>query len=160
VGWPLWLQTVEGANAGSWASTCNWTARPVDAEAAVAAVVTGSLLELANVKLNCKYLISSIWPRLKQELVEKYIKLGPVLFHIIQCLLIISILHSFISNEVHHNLNYILWFFICHVMWFYTPWPPSPEPCCYWTAPASNFLIGQAFSLPPGWAILVLKMSA
>jgi hypothetical protein len=42
-----------------------------------------SLLELANVKLNCKYLVSSIWPKLKQELVEKYIKLGPVLFHII-----------------------------------------------------------------------------
>jgi hypothetical protein len=42
-----------------------------------------SLLELANVKLNSKYLISSIWPKLKQELVEKYITLGPVLFHII-----------------------------------------------------------------------------
>ena len=42
-----------------------------------------ALLELANVKLNCKYLVSSIWPKLKQELVEKYIKLGPVLFHII-----------------------------------------------------------------------------
>jgi hypothetical protein len=42
-----------------------------------------TLLELANVKLNCKYLVSSIWPKLKQELVEKYIKLGPVLFHII-----------------------------------------------------------------------------
>ncbi len=34
-------------------------------------------------------------------------------------------------------------------MWFYTPWPPSPEPCCYWRVPTSNFLIGQAFS-PPG----------
>jgi hypothetical protein len=42
-----------------------------------------TLLELANVKLNCKYWISSIWPKLKQELVEKYKKLGPVLFHII-----------------------------------------------------------------------------
>ena len=42
-----------------------------------------TLLELANVKLNCKYLVSSIWLKLKQELVEKYIKLGPVLFHII-----------------------------------------------------------------------------
>jgi hypothetical protein len=47
-----------------------------------------------------------------QELVEKYIKLGPVLFHIIQCLLIISIAHSFISNEVQHNRNCILWFLI------------------------------------------------
>jgi hypothetical protein len=42
-----------------------------------------TLLELDNVKLNCNYLISSIWPKLKQELVEKYIKLGTVLFHII-----------------------------------------------------------------------------
>jgi hypothetical protein len=42
-----------------------------------------TLLELANVKLNCKYLYSSILPKLKQELVEKYIKLGPVLFHIL-----------------------------------------------------------------------------
>ncbi len=107
-----------------------------------------ALLELANVKLNCKYLISSIWPKLKQELVEKYIKLGPVLFHIIYCLLIISVVHCFILNEVQHNLNCILWFFICYVMWFYTPWPPSPGPCCYWPVPASNFLIGQAFSLP------------
>ena len=41
-----------------------------------------TLLELANVKLNCKYLISSILPRRKQELVEKYIKLGPVLFQL------------------------------------------------------------------------------
>ncbi len=40
-----------------------------------------TLLELANVKP--EYLISSIWPKLKQEPVEKYIKLGPVLFHII-----------------------------------------------------------------------------
>ncbi len=46
-------------------------------------VLYSTMLELANVKQNCKYLISSIWPRLKQELVEKYIKLGPVLFHII-----------------------------------------------------------------------------
>ncbi len=43
---------------------------------------TSALLELANVKLNCKYLISSIWPKPMQELVEKYIKLGPVLFYI------------------------------------------------------------------------------
>ncbi len=42
-----------------------------------------SLLELANVKLNCKYLISSTWPNPKQELVEKYIKFYPVFFHII-----------------------------------------------------------------------------
>ncbi len=33
-------------------------------------------------------------------------------------------------------------------MWFYTPGPPYPAPCCYWPVPASNFLIGQAFSLP------------
>jgi hypothetical protein len=50
-----------------------------------------------------------------QELVEKYIKLGPVLFHIVH-LLIISVAPSFISNEVQHNLNCILWFFICFEM--------------------------------------------
>jgi|LakMenE18May11ns_1017448.scaffolds.fasta_scaffold9919276_1 hypothetical protein len=115
----------------------------------------GTLLELANVKLNCEYLISSSWPKLMQGLVEKYIKLGPVLFHIVH-LLIISVAPSFISNEVQHNLNCILWFFICFEMWFYTPWSPSPVPCCYWLGPASNFLIGQALSLLRGVPSLVL----
>jgi hypothetical protein len=44
---------------------------------------SSTLLELANVKLNFKYLISSICPKPMQELVEKYIKLGPVLFYIL-----------------------------------------------------------------------------
>jgi hypothetical protein len=46
-------------------------------------IIYCTLLELANVKLNCKYLISSTWPKSKQELVEKYIKFYPVFFHII-----------------------------------------------------------------------------
>jgi hypothetical protein len=89
--------------------------------------IHNTLLELANVKLNCKYLISSIWPKPMQELVEKYIKLGPVSFYILYCLLIILTACSFISNEFQHNQNCIRWFFICFVMWFYTllislPW--------------------------------------
>ncbi len=35
---------------------------------------------------------------------------------------------------------------LCNVI--YAPRPPSHGPFCYWPAPASNFLIGQAFSLP------------
>jgi hypothetical protein len=55
----------------------------VDSDVLLLSYLTLTLLELANVKLNFKYLISSIWPKLKQELVEKYIKLGPVLYNII-----------------------------------------------------------------------------
>ncbi len=56
----------------------------VDAQLKKKQVVSSrTRLELANVKLNCKYLISSIWPKPMQELVEKYLKLGPVLFYIL-----------------------------------------------------------------------------